>query len=343
MKVIVTGGCGFVGQHVVKHLLDAGHNVVVVDNLDPEAHRCLPVFNPRTHYHIADVRSVNWAHADFNGAQAVVHLAAAGGVQRAARDPETVVCVNTIGTARLAAAVADGFLPSRVVLASSFSIYGAGYYYECSRGCGVCVVGARRSSDIDERCFGVRCPRCGEVGATVRPITLDARPAPQETYGASKYMQELALTSTPAVDEVILRFSSVYGRGMRTNVTDHESTIIAKIAGWVSRNESPILYEDGFQTRDFVTVSDVVAAVLCSIKSTVPSQTINVCSGRATTLLDACRLVAIAMNKDVRPRVTGEYRHGDMRDCLGDSSKFAVLLGRPPTTFTEGVREAFGT
>jgi nucleoside-diphosphate-sugar epimerase len=173
------------------------------------------------------------------------------------------------------------------------------------------------------------------------PVTEDTPPNPLETYGASKLMQELCFRGSN-LPVTILRFSSVYGRSMR--IDDNEATILAKIAGWIRRGERPTIFEDGLQSRDFVHVRDIVDAMLTLLASPHGRHPalINVCSGEATTLLDACMMVAGAMGRRCEPIVTGVGRPGDMRHCLGATTRVRALLGRPPTPFDVGVREAFG-
>lgn len=151
------------------------------------------------------------------------------------------------------------------------------------------------------------------------PTTEDAPLKPKELYGASKLMQELCWTGYPG-SLAILRLSSVYGPWMRLD--DPESTVIAKIAKAARDQTEFEVFEDGRQTRDFVHVNDVVAMVRAAISRTVP-RVVNVCSGRPVSILEACEILG------ARVKMTGKYRPGDMRDCLGDASTFTRLCGEP--------------
>jgi dTDP-L-rhamnose 4-epimerase len=185
----------------------------------------------------------------------------------------------------------------------------------------------------------VACRTCG-AEAEILPIRAEARPDPLETYGASKYMQELCFKGFTTCPVSILRFSSVYGPRLRLD--DGEATVIARIAGWIRAGERPRLFEDGRQIRDWVFVGDVVAAVQAVLTGAPASPVTNVCSGMPTRLAEACELIADAVGADCSPEIVGGYRPGDMRHCLGDPSALRALLGRDLLAFKDGVRMTFG-
>ncbi len=338
MKVLVTGGAGFIGSHVVDALREAGARVVCIDSLDPRVHHGPPAYlRSDVDYDFADLRHFA-PDARFDDVEAVVHLAALGGVARAAREPANVVEANCAGTGRLVEVARRWGRLRRVVLASSFSVYGANYSYCCTR-CGRQGGGARQASDLDAGRFEVRCATCGAI-AEIQPITETAPPDPLETYGASKYMQELCFKGFHSCPVSILRLSSVYGPRLRLD--DGEATIIARIAGWVRAGQRPKLFEDGRQIRDWIFVGDVVAAVLAALNGADAHPVTNVCSGIPTRLMEACERIAEAVGVDCPPEIIGGYRSGDMRHCLGDPSALRALLGRDPLAFKDGVRMAFG-
>jgi len=339
MKVLVTGGAGFIGSHVVDTLCEAGMDVLCVDSLDPGVHHGAPDYLRRdVDYCFVDLR--HWVPDDrFDDVEAVVHLAALGGVSRAAREPANIVEANCGGTARLVEAARRWKRLRALVLASSFSVYGANYAYRCV-GCGREMDGSRRENDLDAGRFEVSCRACGAAAEVLR-IKESARPEPLETYGASKYMQELCFRGFAHCPVSILRFSSVYGPRLRLD--DGEATIIAKIAGWVRAGQRPRLFEDGRQIRDWVFVGDVVAAVRALVGGAAAPPVVNVCSGVPTRLVEACAQVADALGVDCPPEVVGGYRPGDMRHCLGDPSGLRALLGRDPLAFKDGVGMAFGS
>jgi dTDP-L-rhamnose 4-epimerase len=338
MRALVTGGAGFIGSHIVDALIARGDDVIVIDSLDPGVHHKPPDYlNSAADYCFVDLR--HWRPDDrFADVEAVIHLAALGGVSRASRELENVLSANCGGTARLAEMARQWPRLRSIVLASSFSVYGSGYTYEC-RSCGTASPGSRDLADLAAGMFEVVCAQCG--GATdILPITTSASPSPLETYGASKFMQELCFRGFEHAPVNIMRFSSVYGTRLRLD--DGEATIIAKLAGWIGSGQQPRLFEDGQQIRDWVYVGDVVDTALTLARSEGPSRLVNVCSGAPTTLLEACDLLADSLGSPTRAIVVGGFRAGDMRHCLGDAAPLASLLGRPPVAFRDGVRLAFG-
>jgi dTDP-L-rhamnose 4-epimerase len=312
--------------------------VICIDSLDPGIYKEPPSYlNPKAEYCFADLRY--WRpDSRFDNVEVVVHLAALGGVSRAAREPENIISGNCGGTARLAEVAGTWPRLRTLMLVSSFSVYGANFTYRC-KSCGCERNGQRVTEDLEAGRFEVMCQQCDE-GASIVPIKESATPGPMETYAASKYMQELCFRGFTRCPVYILRLSSAYGKRLRPD--DGEATIIAKIAGWIRANKRPKLFEDGRQIRDFVYLGDVIETVLALISGASVPQIINVCSGDPTTLIDACHYVSNSLGKEITPEVVGRYRKGDMRHCLGDPSILRGLLGRDPVPFKEGAALVFG-
>lgn len=338
MKVLVTGAAGFIGSHVVDALVARGAEVIGLDSLDPGVHRALPGYlNPGADYCFADLRTLQ-PDGRFAGIEGIVHLAALGGVSRAAREPANIIQANCGGTARLAELARTLPRLRRIVLGSSFSIYGSNYRYRCPN-CAAESNAHRDVTNLERAIFEVPCPRCGTESEVV-PITEEAVPAPLETYGASKYMQELCFRGFSGPEVRILRFSSVYGSRLRLD--DGEATIIARLAGWIRAGVRPRLLEDGRQIRDWVFVANVVDGLLAALHSEgVAPPIVNVCSGNPVRLIEACKCMARAMGVFCAPEIAGGYRAGDMRHCLGNPARFAELIGRKPRPLEEGAVPAF--
>ena len=339
MKVLVTGGAGFIGSHIVDALCDRGREVICIDSLDPGVYQAPPSYlNSKAQYCFVDLRY--WKpDTRFDDVEAVVHLAALGGVSRAAREPENIIGANCGGAARLAEVARSWARLRSLILASSFSVYGANYTYRC-KSCGRERNAHREIGDLEKNRFEVICRQCGSE-TEILPVTESASPAPLETYGASKYMQELCFRGFTRCPVHILRFSSVYGKRLRLD--DGEATIIAKLAGWVRSGVRPKLLEDGRQIRDWVYVGDVVAAVLALLDGKPAPLLVNVCSGTPTTLVEACNTISRVLRVDCPPEIVGGFRQGDMRHCLGDASTLRCLIGRDPVPFSEGAALAFGS
>jgi len=336
VKVLVTGAAGFIGSHLVDRLCEQGADVIGIDNLDPQVHKTSPGYLHRdVDYLFDDLR--NWeASASYVDVEAIVHLAAAGGVRRAAREPAEVIDNNAVGTARLVHQAQK--LPSlkQFILMSSFSVYGNAYSYALKDGRTIPAV--RYPEDLIAGRFSVYCPDTGEEGV-ICPITESAPLQPLETYGASKAMQELCLAGLAVENTTILRASSVVGPRMRW--FDEDATIIARLAGWISNGQRPVVFEDGLQIRDWIAVSDVVDAILRLLSNPMGPQVLNLCSGVPTTLLEACEQIATSIGVVCDPDVRPQARPGDMRDCLGDASGLTALLGRPPVSFQKAASSMF--
>lgn len=339
MRVLVTGAAGFIGSHVVDALCARGDSVLALDSLDQGVFRAPPPYlNAKAEYCFADLRHVHFDDARFASVEAVVHLAALGGVSRASKERENVISANCVGTSRLIEAASRWPELRRVVHCSSFSVYGSNYTYKCPK-CGMERNAERQVEDLERGQYEVLCSRC-KIAASIVPITELATPNPLETYGASKFMQELCFRGFTAAPVTILRFSSVYGTRLRLD--DGEATIIAKLAGWIRDGVAPKLFEDGNQLRDWAYVGDIVAVVEALLDGRPAPNVINICSGVPTSLRQACEAIAFAMKKNVKPEVVGGYRAGDMRHCLGDPSTVTRVLGRAPVTLDRGARLAFG-
>lgn len=338
MKVLVTGAAGFIGSHTVDALVARGATVIGLDSLDSGVHRTVPQYlNPRAEYCFADLRT--WRpDARFTEVEAVVHLAALGGVSRAAREPANIIEANCVGTARLAEATRQWLRLRRIVLGSSFSVYGSNYKYHCP-GCSSESDAQRDAANLERAIFDVLCRKCG-TESEIQPITEETATAPLETYGVSKYMQELCFRGFSRAEVCILRFSSVYGPRLRLD--DSEATIIARLAGWIRAGTRPRLFEDGRQIRDWVYVMDVVDALLAAMESSSVPALVNVCSGAPVRLVEACEHITRAMEISCEPEIVGGYRAGDMRHCLGNPSRFTALIRRKPLSLAQGAVLTFG-
>ncbi|MBI4174989.1 NAD-dependent epimerase/dehydratase family protein [Candidatus Berkelbacteria bacterium] len=333
MNILVTGGAGFIGSQIVDALCDQGHAVTVIDSLDPGVWQQPPAYlRDDVRYIIRDLRYGVPVDA-LRDTEVVIHLAALGGVGRAAKEPANILEGNIGGTAKLIEAMAEWPKLQRVFLAGSFSVYGANYQYRVPS-TGKILTADRRKADLVAGKFEIYDETTGEA-AEILPITEAAQPNPLETYGASKYMQELCFRGFTSAPVTILRFSSVYG--LRLRLDDGEATIIAKLLGSIQRGLAPELFEDGHQSRDWVYVGDIVALITRLVDGLSAPPMVNVCSGTPTTLLEACQLVNEVCGSSVTPRIVGGFRPGDMRHCLGDATLFAALLGRAPTPFRAGV------
>ncbi|MEV5550641.1 NAD-dependent epimerase/dehydratase family protein [Streptomyces sp. NPDC052309] len=324
MRVLVTGGAGFIGSHVVAALAARGHEPLVFDvREDP----------------VADVRDPAAVGRALSGVDAVCHQAAMVGLGDGVADAPEYVSRNDLGTAVLVAAMAEAGV-RRLVLAGSMVVYGEGRY-ECPRH-GVVRPGPRAVTDLDAGRFEPVCPVDGENLAP--GLVGEATPPdPRNVYAVTKLAQEhlaAAWARCTGGSAVSLRYHNVYGPGMPRD------TPYAGVASFfrsaLARGEAPRVFEDGRQRRDFVHVRDVASANVSALEATAPAGVLtayNTGSGEPHTVGEMARALAAAYGGP-EPVVTGEYRLGDVRHITADSSRLRAELGwRPLVGFAEGMRE----
>jgi dTDP-L-rhamnose 4-epimerase len=326
MRVLVTGGAGFIGSHVARALTGAGHDVVAFDCIHPAAHSAPPPGLDGVPLHTGDVRDQNAIGAACDGVDVVVHQAAMVGMSADPADlPEYVGC-NDLGTAVLLAAMARGGV-RRLVLASSMVVYGEGTYH-CPQH-GPTRPSARDPLDLAAGRFDPRCPACGQP---LEPgvVDEDAPLEPRSGYAATKLAQEyLAAAWARATGgrAVALRYHNVYGPYMPRDTP--YSGVAAIFRSALARREAPQVFEDGGQRRDFVHVSDVAAANVLAVDATAGgagSRAYNVASGVPFTVGDMAHTLAAATGGPP-PVVTGRYRAGDVRHIVASAGRARDELG----------------
>ncbi|MFJ4693051.1 NAD-dependent epimerase/dehydratase family protein [Streptomyces sp. NPDC088766] len=324
MRVLVTGGAGFIGSHVVDALRARGHEPLVFDVREDPA---------------ADVRDPAAVAAALAGVDAVCHQAAMVGLGNGVADAAEYVSRNDLGTAVLLAAMAEAGV-RHLVLAGSMVVYGEGRY-ACARH-GVVRPGPRAVADLDAGRFEPPCPACGK---SLSPglVGEDAPPDPRNVYATTKLAQEhlaAAWARATGGSAVSLRYHNVYGPRMPRD------TPYAGVASFfrsaLARGEAPRVFEDGRQRRDFVHVRDVAAANLAALEARGPAGLLtayNTGSGEPRTVGETARALAAAYGGP-EPVVTGEYRLGDVRHITADSARLRAGLGwQPEVGFAEGMRE----
>ena len=337
MQVLVTGGAGFIGSAVVDALLSAGHHVRVLDLLAPDVHpQGWPEhLDPRAERVQGDVRDLPAGVLD--EVDAVCHQAAIVGHGLDLQDLPLYVSTNDLGTAVVLAAMARAGI-DRLVLASSMVVYGEGRY-SC-RDHGIARPGPRSEDDLRAGRFEPGCPECG-APMSWGLVPEDAPTDPRSVYAATKLAQEHLAASWArgtGGSAVALRYHNVYGPHMPKDTPYAGVASIFRSA--VARGESPRVFEDGAQMRDFVHVRDVAAANLLALtKAGTRGElaTYNVASGTPHAVGDVA--AALAMDGPA-PLVTGEYRLGDVRHVVASPDRATVELGfSARISFDEGMRE----
>jgi dTDP-L-rhamnose 4-epimerase len=342
VRILVTGGAGFIGSHVVEVLAGSGHDLVVLDSLSPALHPAGPPSVLDGHQVVrADVRDAEAVGSALAGADVVVHQAARVGLGVDSADLPRYVGDNDLGTAVVLAAAAAARV-DRIVLASSMVVYGEGAYTCPDHG--PVAPAPRDRDDLENGLFEPPCPRCGRALAPGR-VTEDARLDPRSVYAATKVAQE-HLVAAWARDTggraVALRYHNVYGSRMPRDTPYAGVASIFRSA--LERGRAPQVYEDGGQLRDFVHVHDVARANLAALDA-LPGQApgsmdvYNVASGDPHTVGQMAAVLADAFGGP-EPAVTGRYRLGDVRHVVASPERAAARLGFTATVpFTLGVAE----
>jgi dTDP-L-rhamnose 4-epimerase len=338
MRVLLTGGAGFIGRHVLSELLARGHEVRVLDSQRPDVHsqgRTRPLGGAELQ--IADVRDPAAVEIALNGIEAVLHLAAKVGLGVDVNDLPDYASSNDLGTAELLACMARRGV-KRLTLASSMVVYGEGVGH-CPEHGGV-RPGPRVEAALSAGKFEPPCPVCGHPLDTAL-VDEDAPLDPRNAYATSKVAQEFYASNwarTTGGSVAALRYHNVYGPGMPRDTP--YAGVAAIFTSALRRGEPPKVFEDGRQRRDFVHVRDVAAATVTACESQVSGvEAFNVWSGTPRTVGEMATALASALSGP-KPIVTGEYRLGDVRHITADSSRLRRKLGwHPKVDFQDGMNE----
>ncbi|CAN5232189.1 SDR family NAD(P)-dependent oxidoreductase [soil metagenome] len=342
-SVLVTGGAGFVGSHLVDALLTRGDRVRILDNLDPQVHgpqRREPAWLPdEAELLRGDVRDPDAVDRAVRDVDVIFHLAAAVGVGQSMYRIAEYTAVNTLGTANLLQALVDREIePERLVVASSMSIYGEGRY---ARPDGRNPSVARRSPEqLRAHDWEVR----DRDGTPLEPLPTDeAKPLePASIYALTKADQEkmvLQIGDAYGIPSVALRFFNIYGP--RQSLSNPYTGVAAIFSSRLLNGQPPLIFEDGEQRRDFVSVHDVVSALLLAgEEGGAVGEALNVGSGSAVSVREVAETLAEVLGAALQPEVTGRYRVGDIRNCFADITRARERIGYAPrVSFPAGMAE----
>lgn len=342
-RMLVTGGAGFVGSHLVDALIKKGCDVKVFDNLEPQVHgeeQKIPHYlSKEAEFIKGDVRNREQLRKALQDVEVIFHFAATVGVGQSMYQIQKYMETNTLGTANLLDILAnEKHKVEKLIVASSMSIYGEGTY-KCED-CGIVFPSLRTDEQLLQKNWEMKCPHCRQV---VKPIlTSEDKPLhPTSIYAISKRDQEemcLTIGRAYQIPTVALRYFNIYGP--RQSLSNPYTGVCAIFSSRIKNNQSPLIYEDGLQARDFVNIKDVVQATLLVMeKSEADYQVFNIGTGKPTSVLDIAWILTQLYGKEIKPQIENKYRSGDIRHCYPAISKIKSLGFVPQVGLKEGMKE----
>ena len=335
--ILITGGAGFIGSHLADELLVRGYRVRALDNLSLQVHgseRKRPEYlNGEVELIVGDIRDSEVVRRALKGIDAVYHFAAVVGVGQSMYEIGKYTATNNLGTAVLLEALIEQPV-ERLIVASSMSIYGEGLY--CDPDGSSCTVSNRVIEQLKAGEWEIR----NSKGEVLKPVPTPETKPPSlaSVYALSKYDQELLclmIGQTYGISTVALRFFNTYGT--RQALSNPYTGVLAIFASRLLNDNPPLIFEDGYQQRDFVSIRDVVQA--CRLALEVPTasgRVFNIGSGQHYTVREAAELLAKVLGKEhLQPAIIGKYRVGDVRHCFAEIALAREILGYEPCVTLE--------
>lgn len=343
MRILVTGGVGFIGSFIVDELIKKGYEVTVFDNLDKQVHptgRLPDYFNKKAKFIKGDVRDYDVLKSAVLSAEIIFHEASAVGVGQSQYEIKKYVDVNIGGTANLLnILVNEKHRVKKLLVAASMSSYGEGKY-ECGK-CGIVRPELRTEDEMTGGDWEPKCPNCK---GNIKPVPTDenAKQNCNSIYAMTKKAQEdmcLMIGKAYGIPAVSLRYFNVYGP--RQSLSNPYTGVAAIFMSRIKNDHKPVIYEDGLQTRDFVSVHDVVGANIIAMENDKADyKTFNVGAGVPLTIKSIAEVLAKLYGKKIKPDITNKFRKGDVRHCYADIGDIKKVLGwEPKVSFEEGMRE----
>ncbi len=341
-KVLITGGAGFVGSHVADELLSHGYYVRVLDNLDSQVHGsdgARPQYlSSEVEFVVGDVRNTDVLRKALADIDVVYHLAAAVGVGQSMYEIAKYTESNNLATAVLLEALIQRPV-EQLIVASSMSLYGEGLY--CDSSGRICEAESRSYERLQSG-------KWEPVNAEGRPLTPmptpeSKRPQLASVYALSKYDQEqmcLMIGRAYRIPVTALRFFNIYGP--RQALSNPYTGVLAIFASRLLNGKPPVIFEDGAQMRDLVSVHDIKRACRLALDCPTPNGLVlNIGSGHPYRVRDIASKMAAILNKEyLEPEITGRYRSGDIRHCYADITLAAKTLGyQPKVSLEQGIEE----
>jgi len=345
MTVLITGGAGFIGTHLTRHLLDIGHEVTVLDNFSPQIHAgrtdLAPDLKPNVRLITGDIADPTTMVSALEGAESVIHLAAETGTGQSMYEVSRYERTNLAGTALLYELLtkAPARKVERVVVASSRAIYGEGAY-RCPQH-GLIYPAPRTSAEKKSGLFDPLCPVCSSPCETV-PTPETAPLQPSSFYGLTKQVQEqtvLLFGNVLNIPSFALRYQNVYGPGQ--SLHNPYTGILAIFSNLARTGKLIQIFEDGQESRDFVYVEDVVrATAACLSSAALGCEAIHIGSNSRSSVLTVANEINAFFGNQSDILITGAFREGDIRHGMADLTKAGVVLNyQPQWNFSTGLKQ----
>lgn len=345
--ILVTGGAGFIGSHIVDALIEEGHTVRVLDTLEPQVHgqRTTPpdYLNPKADFYHGSIDDPEILSKVLPGIDVLFHEAALVGVGQSMYDINRYVEGNSRATAFMLEYLIHHpeLRPSKLIVASSMSIYGEGAYQDSNNG--PYNPRLRPRKQLEDNHWEIR----DTQGREATPInTFEEKPLfPTSIYAVTKRDHEemcLSVGYAYRIPTVALRYFNVYGP--RQALSNPYTGVGAIFSARLLNRKPPIIFEDGKQTRDFVHVSDIVQGNLLAMKSSrADYEAVNIGTGRPTSILQIAELLSTYIGFSDKPLILGQFREGDIRHCYADITKAKTLLRyEPRVSIEQGIPELVG-
>lgn len=329
-KILITGGAGFIGTHLAKKLNSQGHEVTVFDSLEDQIHRGKkPKFSSDIKFIQGNVLNKFVLLPELRNADIVFHEAAQVGLGQSMYMIDKYTENNVTGTARLLDLIVNNETKvKRIIVAGSVASYGEGTYW-----CQKCEYEQypKPRKEIKNEFWGFHCESCG-LELDPRPIAEDKPLTCNSVYGLNKKSQEelvLMIGETYGIDVISTRYFNVMGPGQ--SISNPYTGVIAMFLSRLKAGNEPLIYEDGQQQRDFVSVHDVVDANILAMNAKyIKNEVFNIGSGKATTIEQAACYLSEQLGVGILPHITKQFRKGDSRNLIADISKAERLLGFKP-------------
>ena len=342
MNILITGGAGFIGSFLVDRLIEQGHFVRIYDNLEPQVHgNKMPSYlNKSAEFIKGDVLDYDSLHKAISGIDIIYHESAMVGVGQSMYQIRRYISANTLGTANLLDILVNkNHNVKKLIVASSMSTYGEGIY-KCMN-CGIIEPELRAENQMENSQWELFCKGCGSVLEPVETPETKKQDC-NSIYAFSKKDQEdmvINIGKAYGIPVTALRYFNVYGP--RQSLSNPYTGVIAIFLSRLKNNNPPIIFEDGNQTRDFISVHDIVNANIISMNNrSADYEIFNVGTSRRTSINEIALILNKLTGKNIKPEIAGKFRKGDVRHCIADISKICHKLEfEPEIQMNDGLKE----